>query len=223
MTIHFLARETLSEQVAQHLEDQIVHGQLHSGERIVESAMARHLDVSHGCIREALLQIEKRYLVKIVARKGTFVTTLDASFVTSLYETLLLVLGMTGRKLVRQWRDEDMSRMEGLYLGMKTAFEAGQLQQFHDIGAEYTQASLVYADNDFVVELINNLWPSAKRCSFLALQQGPQIILDNLEYMRRSLDMIRQRDENGLIALLDTYAGKQCEQVIASIRPARGS
>ncbi|MAM86356.1 GntR family transcriptional regulator [Allohahella sp. A8] len=219
--MQFSARETLTEQVAQYLEDQIVHGQMHSGERIIESSMAKKLDVSHGCVREALLLIEKRYLVKIVPRKGTFVTTLDEDFVRALYETLLLILGNTGRKLVREWRDEDMQHMEALYLEMKASFEAGKLQRFHELGIEYTQASLVYARNHFIVEMINNLWPSAKRCSFLALQQGPQIIYDNLDYMRRSLDLIRTHDEVGLIELLEAYGTKQCEQVLACIKPKR--
>lgn len=214
----FKPKETLTEQVAQHLENMIVLGQLQSGKRILESAMAKELGVSHGSTREALLLLEKRYLVTNVPRKGTFVTELSEHFVKSLYETLLLILGNTGSKLVRYWRPEDMERMEGLYHDMKTSFEKGDLQRFHDVGVEYTQASLAYADNYFMVSMLNDLWPSARRCSFMALRQGPGVILDNLEYMRRSLDAIKAHDEQGLYRLLESYADRQCQQVIACIK-----
>src|SRR5690554_2354057 len=84
----FKPRETLTEQVARHIENLIAFGQLRSGERIYESAMAKEMDVSHGSIREGLLLLEKRHLVKNVPRKGAFVTLLDEHFVKSLYETL---------------------------------------------------------------------------------------------------------------------------------------
>lgn len=214
----FKPKETLTEQVAQHLENMIVLGQLQSGKRILESSMAKELGVSHGSTREALLLLEKRYLVTNLPRKGTFVTELNEHFVKSLYETLLLILGNTGAKLVRYWRPEDMDRMEGLYHEMKTSFEKGDLQKFHILGVEYTQASLAYADNYFMVSMLNDLWPSARRCSFMALRQGPGVILDNLEYMRRSLDAIKAHDEQGLYRLLESYADRQCQQVIACLK-----
>lgn len=70
----FKPRETLTEQVARHIENLIAFGQLRSGERIYEGAMAKQMDVSHGSIREGLLLLEKRHLVRNVPRKGAFVT-----------------------------------------------------------------------------------------------------------------------------------------------------
>lgn len=214
----FRPKETLTEQIALHLENMIITGQLHSGERIYENAMAKELSVSHGSIREALLLLEKRYLVTNVSRKGTFVTELDEAFVRGLYETLLLILGHTGRKLVRHWQPADMERLEDLYQRMRDCYQRGDLMGFLDLGIQYTQASLAYADNSFVVTMINDLWPSAKRCSFLALRQGVAVIRDNLEYMRSSLDAIRERDEAALQRILEAYAAQQCEQVIGCIR-----
>jgi len=92
----FKPRETLSEQVARHLENMIAFEQLSSGDRIHESNMAKELDVSHGAVREALLMLEKRHLVRNVPRKGAFVTTLDEDFVRSLYEANESVSGPHG-------------------------------------------------------------------------------------------------------------------------------
>ena len=215
--MQFKPKETLTEQVATHLENLIAFNQLKGGQRIYEGPMAKELSVSHGSVREALLVLEKRHLVRSIPRKGTFVTELDEHFVKSLYETLLMYLTNTGIKLVRGWKQEDIDRMESLYDRMDECFQKGQLMAFLDIGIEYTQASLAYADNYFIVSAINDLWPSAKRCAFVALQQGNPVLKENLNHMRHSLDTIKERDEASLIKILKEYADQQCQQVLKSI------
>ncbi|MFV8571925.1 GntR family transcriptional regulator [Marinobacter sp. SBS5] len=214
----FKPKETLTEQVARHVENLIAFGQLRSGERIYESAMAKELNVSLGSVREGLLLLEKRHLVKNVPRKGAFVTTLDEHFVHSLYETLELYLTHTGRKLVRQWQPEDMERLESLREKMQRCYEQNDLLAFLELGIEYTQASLVYADNYFIVSAIDNLWPSAKRCAFAAFRQGgKQVLEDNLAHMEQSIQAIKARDEQALAEILHRYALQQCQQVLTAI------
>lgn len=210
----FKPRVTLTEQVARHLENMIVFGQLASGERIYEAAMAKQMEVSHGSIREGLLLLEKRHLVKNVPRKGAFVTTLDDYFVRSLYETLDLYLTHTGRKLARQWQPADLERLEQLYQQMEDHFHNNNLMAFLDLGVEYTKASLAYADNYFIIAAIDDLWPSARRCAFVAFKRGGNRVLeDNLAHMRESIRAIRERDEEKLASILHRYAAQQCQQV----------
>lgn len=214
----FRPRETLTEQVARHIENQIAFGQLRSGERIYEGVMAKDMDVSHGSIREGLLLLEKRHLVRNVPRKGAFVTTLDEYFVRSLYETLELYLTHTGRKLVRQWQPADMERLESLYARMKSCVETSDLMAFLELGIEYTKASLVYADNYFIMAAIDDLWPSAKRCAFVAFQHGgSHVFEDNLAHMQESIQAIKDRDEERLTTILHRYAMQQCQQVLDAI------
>ncbi|MDI9246507.1 GntR family transcriptional regulator [Marinobacter sp. CHS3-4] len=214
----FKPRETLTEQVARHIENLIAFGQLRSGERIYESSMAKQMDVSHGSIREGLLLLEKRHLVQNVPRKGAFVTPLDEFFVRSLYEVLQLYLTHTGRKLVRQWQQADMDKLESLYERMKDRHERNDLMGFLELGIEYTQASLTYADNYFIVSAIRDLWPSAKRCAFVAFQGGGnQVLEDNLEHVRESIAAIRDRDEERMADILEGYADQQCRQVLEVI------
>ncbi|MBD3641886.1 MAG: GntR family transcriptional regulator [Marinobacter sp.] len=217
----FKPRETLTEQVARHIENLIVFGQLRSGERIYEGSMAKEMDVSHGSIREGLLLLEKRHLVRNVPRKGAFVTTLDEYFVRSLYETLELYLTHTGRKLVRQWQPADMERLESLHRQMKDCYQKNDLMKFLELGIEYTKASLVYADNYFIVNAIDDLWPSARRCAFAAFQHGgSQVLEDNLANMEESISAIRDRDEERLAGILHRFALQQCQQVLGAIAGA---
>ena len=52
---------------------------------------------------------------------------------------------------------------------------------------------------------------------FVALRQGNRVLEDNPNHMRESLDLLRARDEDGLVQSVHAYAMKQCEQVIACL------
>lgn len=61
---------SLSEQIAQQISEQILHGELLEGERIPELRIAQELNVSRGSVREALLLLERTHLIQIYPRRG---------------------------------------------------------------------------------------------------------------------------------------------------------
>ena len=69
----FKAPESLAEQIAQHIGDQIITGKMKSKERIQELKVANDLEVSRGSVREALLILEGRHLIDILPRRGAMV------------------------------------------------------------------------------------------------------------------------------------------------------
>ncbi|MBC7183463.1 MAG: FCD domain-containing protein, partial [Marinobacter sp.] len=104
------------------------------------------------------------------------------------------------------------------YDQMNACFQKNDLLAFLELGIEYTKASLAYADNYFIVSAIDDLWPSAKRCAFVAFQQGGnQVLEDNLSHMEQSISAIKDRDEDRLAEILHRYALQQCQQVLAAI------
>ena len=59
----FKAPDSLAEQIAHHLAERIIRGDLKPGERIQEQKVTQALNVSRGSVREALLILERRHLV----------------------------------------------------------------------------------------------------------------------------------------------------------------
>ena len=111
-----------------------------------------------------------------------------------------------------------MEKLESLYQRMKQSHDRNDLMAFMEHGIEYTQASLTHADNYFIVSAIQDLWPSAKRCAFVAFQNGgSQVLEDNLAHVRESIDAIRARDEARMADILAGYARQQCRQVLQAI------
>ena len=63
--MHEQGKESLSEQIAKHISEQIIRGELVEGERIQELRISAELDVSRGSVREALLLLERTQLIEI--------------------------------------------------------------------------------------------------------------------------------------------------------------
>ena len=78
--------DSLSEQIARHISEQIIRGELVEGERIQELRIASELDVSRGSVREALLILERTQLIEIFPRRGAIVSEMSALQVRSLFD-----------------------------------------------------------------------------------------------------------------------------------------
>jgi DNA-binding GntR family transcriptional regulator len=71
------SRLRLVDGVTHSLEDAILAGRMRPGERLIETKLCDELAVSRTTLREALLMLERRGLVRSEPRRGTFVTRLS--------------------------------------------------------------------------------------------------------------------------------------------------
>lgn len=81
----------LREHIESRLRAAILSGAFGPGERLVESAIAEHLSVSRGPVREALTSLEREGLVVHVPRKGYTVVDFTDTDVDEVYSLRLLL------------------------------------------------------------------------------------------------------------------------------------
>jgi GntR family transcriptional regulator, transcriptional repressor for pyruvate dehydrogenase complex len=85
-----LARERLSQQTADQLQQSIVDGTLVPGDRLpAEREIADSLGVSRTVVREAIKLLEQRGLLRVLAGSGTYVAHPDASHVANSVSLLM--------------------------------------------------------------------------------------------------------------------------------------
>ncbi len=101
--------KTLPEKIAQSLADRIVSGRYRPGERLMETALAKELGVSHGPVRDALRQLQNAGLVTISPYRGAYVTDYSEREIRELYEVRAALVGLRAR-----WLAEDPAREEVL-------------------------------------------------------------------------------------------------------------
>ncbi|AXM98638.1 GntR family transcriptional regulator [Pseudomonas plecoglossicida] len=217
----FKAPDSLSEQIADYLAERIIRGELAPGERIQEQKVTQALNVSRGSVREALLILERRHLVAILARRGAHVTRLDERSVRSLCALMGEFYILLGNAVAQKWRsDADLRPFLEIQQRLQEALEQQDIKAFVAESFAVMRAAYPFADNPYLQETVENLQPAMSRAYYLALDQRQASMVDYLELFARLLDAVVARDLPRIREVLTAYCQRSCELVLAAL--ARG-
>ncbi len=209
----FKATDSLSEQIAQHLAEQIMTGDLVEGERIQELRIAKELNVSRGSVREALLLLERRHLISIYPRRGAVVSELSTQHVKSLYEIVTLLLSLLARRAAENWRVSDLEAYVTQLRRIKTRALEQDVELFSDEVFEFFRVGYRFAQNPYVEDMLEDLEHAVKRTTYLALHSVKQSVNDLVNGLQGILDAIEQRDPD-LAAQQDEELGSDQRDLV---------
>jgi DNA-binding GntR family transcriptional regulator len=100
--------------VADRLRQEIFTGKKGSGERLVETRIAREIGVAQSSVREALNQLENEGLVTRVPNTGAYVTSLNESQIEQIYVLRAELEGLAVELVGQRNRKEDLEHLEQL-------------------------------------------------------------------------------------------------------------
>ena len=215
----FRASESLAEQIARHLAERIIRGELKAGEHIREVAVTQTLKVSRGSVREALLILERRHLVEILPRRGAQVAALDPHKVRSLYDLMIELYILLANAVADRWsRAEDLQPMRELQTRLRQSCAAGDVNAFVEHSFATLALGFPFAANPYLQETIENLQPAIARTYQLALEQRRGQMEIFLDGMIALLEAIEARDKPRLRSILESYCQQNCQLVLAALR-----
>jgi DNA-binding GntR family transcriptional regulator len=193
----FQAAESLSEQIARHIAEQIITGELVEGERIQELRIARDLDVSRGSVREALLILERSYLIQIYPRRGAIVAEMSVQQIKSLFDVSMLILGNMVHRTSECWRQADAEQMNQLMVSLAEQVKAGDIEQFYDQVFVFLQQTHTMIANAYLADMFENLLPALRRSYFLTLNTSKRELQEAFDLFRHVVDaiLIRKGDQ----------------------------
>lgn len=214
----FKPSESLTEQIAQYLGNQIVNGQLKAGDRIQELRIAEELNVSRGSVREALLILERRHLIHILPRRGAVVAEMTESEVRALYELWFLLLDKVSRNAVDMWTQDDLVRFTDLVLRMGQYAEKNDLEKFFETSVEFYEKIYAFANNSFLVQVLEDLLPAAKRAAYIILSGGQAELNTLHQFFMEMIQYMLDRDVERASARLQALGNEWQAQVLGAIR-----
>ena len=222
--MRFQAPESLSEQIAQHLGQRIVTGDLRPGERIQELKVAGELNVSRGSVREALLILQRRHLVDIFPRRGAVVSRLTPELVNSLYDIYIDLLCMLGRKVLERWSGSELSGVMGQVRELQAVIDAlnssggDAAEQVIDAGFGVMRYAYGLVENPFLEETLENFRPAISRTYFVALENFRDELAETGRFFRQLADAAVRYDAAGLETAICEFGEHQREQVLSILR-----
>lgn len=99
MSIATFQQDNMRERLATFLRDGIFSGRQKPGERIVESQLAKELQVGQPTIREALQVLEHEGLVSRISKRGCRVTELSLDDIAKIYEVRIELESLAASKI----------------------------------------------------------------------------------------------------------------------------
>ncbi|MDF1820811.1 MAG: GntR family transcriptional regulator [Alcanivoracaceae bacterium] len=211
----------MSEQIAHHLANQIIRGEMLPGDRIQELRIAGELEVSRGSVREALLVLERRHLIDILPRRGAVVKDMSEAHVRSLYELAQILLGLVVRKAIKVMNEDDLDPFIETIHRLQQFAEERDTEGFFQASFRFFELAYPFSRNIFVEDIMFNLQPAIQRAFYMALHIDQDEMKECLSFFKAIIETIFRRDIRSALEIIREFAEHQSDLVQESIIRAR--
>ena len=209
---------SLSEQIADHLGEQIIDGSLEPGVRLPEAELAKQLDVSTNSLREAFRILEKRHLIELQPRRGARVCEVTESQVRDLYDFLFLLLSHLAAETARTWKPGEIEDLAAMLPELERHYRHNDLRGAHQLAFRFVEtANRRFAGNRYLAADIEDLMPLLKRYSYIALQEETTELDVSLKIFQSLLTNVVARDTEKATADIREYGDNQCRIVLRAV------
>jgi len=182
-TAHVYVRETI--RLA------ILNGQLPGGTRLVQSDIAKRLDVSTTPVREALRDLASENLIRIDPHRGGVVCELDENDVQEVYQIRRHLEPLALELAMKVMTDEAIDRAAKLHEAMSAAPHSAAWVQ---LNRDFHMALYEMANRPRLVSLVRSLQDASVMAVSAKLQLLPNLREEaNIEH-GHLLDAVRSRD-----------------------------
>ena len=172
-----MGSEPLSSQVKRFLLDQIVKGELVPGERIVESRLAKELDISQSPVREALRDLVGLGLVEIESRRGARVRQPTAKELRDVSEVRAEIDALAARLAATRLDEGTIEELKSCHSRMSTCHDAEDFIGMSEADARFHQIIAEASGNGAVRRVFGQLEPFAR--TFITLT-SPDVELEGI-------------------------------------------
>jgi DNA-binding GntR family transcriptional regulator len=195
-TIAQLRENSLSGVVRHEIERLILSGELPTGTRVNENAIALRLGVSRGPVREACRALVELGLLDLIPNRGVFVRSLDRHDVEEVYDLRAGLTGLAGSLLAAKVTDAQVDRLRLLVSEMDKAADAGDFRSFYPVNLEFHDVILQLTGNSRLIKSYRSLVKEFQLFRTHGLVQSDALKESNQEH-HAILAALEQRDAIG--------------------------
>jgi DNA-binding GntR family transcriptional regulator len=147
-----ITKTSFRDQVREHLQVQMLSGNLQAGQTLSLAGLARELQVSVTPIREALTQLEQSKIITAIPNRGFVISDIDAKEAKNIYELIANLESLALENSEFSARDfKDLEKAQTKFGKARTAIEKVKADlDFHEILTRNY-------DNSFAQQIIRDL------------------------------------------------------------------
>ncbi len=185
----------LTEQISQILMKAILEGALKHGDQLVETELQQQFGISRSPLREAFRDLEKKGLVVIVPRKGTFVKEVTRQDVEENFPVRATLEGLAARQAYARISKKELRDMEAALSKMTRAGETGDASLYRENHNRFHDLFIRASGNELLIELLKTLRVH-RMWYFLAYHYHKDKMKESLAEHERILRLLKDEATN---------------------------
>ncbi|UED87344.1 GntR family transcriptional regulator [Streptomyces profundus] len=201
-------RECLRETVAHALRAAIISGEMEPGTVYSAPALGGRFGVSATPVREAMLDLVREGMVTSLPNRGFRVTEVSQADLEHITELRLLIEPVTVRRVVPLIPREDLPGLRALAVRTVETATRGELLDYAEADRDFHLELLRYAGNPRIVETVSQLGLQTRLHALAPLARHGRLRASAEEHLTL-VDLVRQRDQQGVFALMDRHIARQ--------------
>lgn len=205
-----LVNNSLHDEVATRLRDQIFSGALAQGSFLDEAALCESLKISRTPLREALKVLAAEGLVRHEPRRGSFVNQVSEQDLDEIFPVIALLEGRCAFEAARNASDADIAALDALHERLAQHAKAKRINDYYATNFAIHEAIIALANNRWLAGTIADLRKILK----LARQQqlhAPGRLEQSLSEHQAIYAALRVRDAEGADLAMRDHLTRQRE------------
>ena len=205
-----LVQNSLHQEVAATLREQIFAGLLAPGSFLDELVLCERLQISRTPLREALKVLTAEGLLRHEPRRGCFISEVTEKDLDDIFPVIALLEGRCAFEAARHATDADLAALATLHERLSSHAQAGRINGYYDINIAIHEAIITLADNRWLAMAIADLRKILKLARSQQLH-APGRLAQSLSEHMAVFAALKARDSQGADAAMRTHLTRQRE------------
>jgi DNA-binding GntR family transcriptional regulator len=209
-----LVPNSLHDQVAATLREQIFAGSLTPGSFLDEAALCERLEISRTPLREALKVLTAEGLLRHEPRRGCFVAEVTQRDLDEIFPVIALLEGRCAWEAARNASDADIEALATLHAQLEAHAKAHRINAYYATNFTIHEAIITLADNRWLAQTIGDLRKILKLARLQQLK-APGRLEQSLAEHLAVFAALKAHDSDGAEAAMRTHLHRQREALRA--------
>ncbi|MFF2053384.1 GntR family transcriptional regulator [Leifsonia sp. NPDC058194] len=201
-----LKRGLLSDQIYELMKTMIKEGALAPGEQLVESQLAKRMQVSQAPVRDALKQLAHEGLVSHVRHLGNFVASYSEEEFVQARAARAELEAIAGRLACGTLSPAAREHLDDLIAQMHAAADAGDLDAFRELDFTFHRGVVEASGNSYLPKMWDIIEPGLRSMHVLGDPDFEGDWHEVAEWHRSLLDLLDGDDPAAASALFRAHA-----------------
>jgi len=188
----FRVPDIIAKDLARHLEDQIIFGELAPNTRLVEEEIVQRYNVSRSPVREALRALEQEGLATRESRRGVWVSPLGLEDLEEVYSCRIVLEGLATELAAQNHSDRDMIAIRSTYEALAATRANGDLREFFRHNLALSGHIHSAANNRTLKRLLGSIGKQSLRYRYLAYSHAPEMTIASVDGNREIINAIEK-------------------------------